>query len=318
MKKCAYCNKEFEPEFRNQKYCCKDCQKNAANARKRKKYEKIQCQNCGKWFAPSKKTSKFCCDKCRSTYLEKHRKKRQYKTKCAYCGKEIIVSRNPTKKEPLRFCCKEHIDLYRKEHSEQRKCPTCGKLFVPYRSNHIFCSRLCRDIDTLRKVGEGKFKEDFIEHYVKGRAIKNSLTAPHLKISALLEHLNIVHINEKRMGRYVPDIYIEDKNLVIEIMGQYWHVDRRKYNDYKKLKYNQRKVIDKDKRRNNFFREQLGIQILYLWEDDVDNNIDLCEALIKRFINNPYKLPSYHSSHYNFNKGKLRYSKKNINQYIED
>ena len=264
---------------------------------------------------PKKETQNFCCKECRRKYFDSQKRVRQYKTWCAQCGKEIIVSRNPTQKEPLRFCCKKCGDKYRMEHEEKRICPTCGKNFVPYRSNHIFCSRICRDIDTLRKVGNGKFKETFIQHYVKGRHIKSSLTAPHLKISALLDNLGINHVNERKINKYRLDIYIEERNLAIEIMGRYWHGDIRKYSE-EKINASQYKTIEKDKVRKDTLYKDCGIIILYLWEDDINNNIDLCEALIQRFLQKPIELPSYHSSHYNFKKS-LRYSKNNVTQYME-
>lgn len=57
------------------------------------------------------------------------------------------------------------------------------------------------------------------------------------------------------------------------------------------------------------------MDILYLWEDDINNNLDLCKQLIKEFINNT-SLQSYHSSAYVFMNGELIFNPQ-IEQYIE-
>ena len=56
-------------------------------------------------------------------------------------------------------------------------------------------------------------------------------------------------------------------------------------------------------------------EALYLWEDDINNNLNLCKQLIKEFINN-ISLQSYHSSAYTLVNGELIFNPQ-IKQYIE-
>ena len=314
MANCIVCGKEYTPKRKDQKWCCEECKKKYRNDKRRKEHPDKVCKYCGKSFSPKKDTQNFCCKRCREKYFEENRPKREYKVKCSECGKEFVASRNKTEKENLKFCCKKCRDLYRKKHEKQIECPTCKKKFSPYRKNQKFCSRLCRDIDKYKTFEDIEFNESFIKHYVRGRKPVTTLTKPHLKVDSYLDELNISYENEVGKGRYSLDIYLKEYNLAIEIMGTYWHCDRRYYSE-NKLKYRERTVIEKDKRKRKNLKEKWGIEILYIWEDETKNE-ELCKQLIQKFIRNEY-LPSNMSSKYNLKNGSLHYCKNYKKQYME-
>ena len=49
----------------------------------------------------------------------------------------------------------------------------------------------------------------------------------------------------------------------------------------------------------------LCIEILYLWENDIYNNINLCRKIIEEYINNNGVLINYHSFNYSIKNNKI-------------
>lgn len=139
------------------------------------------------------------------------------------------------------------------------------------------------------------------------------MTKPHQKIDSLLYVMKVFHKNEIRFGKYTMDIILSDTKG-IEIMGRYWHKDSRYYSKDIFTSLRNKITIEKDIRKNKKM-EEVRITILYLWEDDINNNLDLCEQLIKEFVNNT-SLQSYHSSAYTLINGELIFNPP-IKQYIE-
>lgn len=317
LKICWVCGKEFEATRKDCKCCSKDCWKKLRAAKRRKSHTTTKCKYCGKIFLQKKESQVFCSEECHNKYHNKDKRKRSYDTVCSNCGKPITVTRKQTALEPVRFCCKKCGDEYRKAHTSKIKCPTCGKEFVPYSANQKYCSRICRDIAVFKSTMDEEKKRAFIEYYVKGRKPpKNKLTGPHLKISNWLLSQNILHTNEKRFKFFTLDILLTG-TLGIEIMGRYWHKDSRYYtkdifNDIKS-----KQCLEKDKRKNKKFKNDYGITILYLWEDDINFKFEMCQELIKKFIENDGNLSELHSSAYSFENNILTIISNPIRQYME-
>ena len=95
--------------------------------------------------------------------------------------------------------------------------------------------------------------------------------------------------------RYSIDNYLAEYHLVIEVMGDYWHGNPLKFD---KLNDLQIKNTIRDKSKNTFIKRYYGINILYLWENDILENPDLCVLLIKSYISNNGALENYHSFNY--------------------
>ena len=94
-------------------------------------------------------------------------------------------------------------------------------------------------------------------------------------------------------------------------MGSYWHADIRKYND-KPLNSSQQNNVKRDIRKHQFLINN-NYRILYLWEDDIMNNLDKCILLINEFIKGNNM--TIHSSAYDINNNNL--IENNIIQYIQ-
>ncbi len=113
-----------------------------------------------------------------------------------------------------------------------------------------------RSAESLRRYWKGVSLEE------RGRRAKKMLIASQkanpssieLLIHQLLTGLGIIFETQKPIGPYVVDIYLPNKNLIIECDGNYWH--------------NLPGVQEKDKKRDLYLRKQ-GYKILRLWEDEI-------------------------------------------------
>jgi hypothetical protein len=116
------------------------------------------------------------------------------------------------------------------------------------------------------------------------------------KVNYMLDNLNVKFISEKSFTFFTVDNYLVDYKLIIENMGTYWHCDHRKY---EKIIYeNHVDRIKRDKSKHSYLKNNEDIEILYLWEEDVNNNIELCKRLIELYLKNNGVLDTYHSFNY--------------------
>jgi G:T-mismatch repair DNA endonuclease (very short patch repair protein) len=117
-----------------------------------------------------------------------------------------------------------------------------------------------------------------------------NLSKPHKKVSDYLESLGFVHENEIRcrfmkfnenMNKVyspIPDILIEDKKIVIEIYGDFWHCNPVKYKAMdiieSRLRYGNEKyakdVWDADRIREAHI-SSFGYRVIVIWETDIKN-----------------------------------------------
>jgi len=282
---CKYCGEEFDQKHRRHFFCSENCKRkyNSINAPKKD----VLCSNCGKVLKRIrhlKQDNFFCNKKCEFEFRTNAAKDIR---KCEVCGKEIVCR----KCDDLRFCSYEcqgvwqsntrvgkNSPTYKFEITDDmrvKKCEFCGtEMYGTPKSFEVnkYCSNAC-----------------------KNKAMKKSLTKPHLAVCNFLDKNGIKFDTEYPMGRYSFDCYIDDTLLAIEIMGTYYHADVRFYDSPKGEI--QEKSIGRDSRKN-ILANKKGINILYLWEYDIFNYEKVCNELIVSFINNNGKLKNYHSMNY--------------------
>lgn len=77
QKKCQMCGKLFAPTMGNQKYCNKECVRQALLMQRKKWRDKVRarpqykkCENCGENYKPKFKGERFCTDKCRLKFFK--------------------------------------------------------------------------------------------------------------------------------------------------------------------------------------------------------------------------------------------------------
>ena len=314
---CSYCGKlKTIPKYlylsQDKYFCDKSCSTKYKNAfgvwkdrddKWQRNGEYITCDYCGKeYYVNQSKLKRInneltfhtCSKECWSKYMQEHVNKigkdhRDYKERtkwnCSYCGKEIEVYEYQTKKvnkhgETNCFCSKKCANAYKKTYTGDRSC-------------------------TKEYYSNPDNKEKISKNAAKGcrQAQKNGkkLTKPHVKINEILEENNFSYENESLCHHYSLDILLNDFGLYIEIMGDYYHSNPmlEKYNDLEKLNNTQRSVWRNDKaKRSNLCRNR-NIPLLNLWESDINKRPQLCEDLIKLYIQRDGALENYNSFNYN-------------------
>ena len=83
-----------------------------------------------------------------------------------------------------------------------------------------------------------------------------------------------------QIGFYNCDFIINDK-YIIEVQGDYWHANPKFYST--NIDNIQSKNIRRDKAKLTYLNNQ-GYFVLYLWEDDILNNLNLCENKLNEFL----------------------------------
>ena len=80
-------------------------------------------------------------------------------------------------------------------------------------------------------------------------------------------------------GKFYPDFYLPDKNIILEVQGDYWHANPKIYSA-DKLDERQKKHIIRDKRKFGYYKHK-GIKYYELWGLDIKQDIDSLMKTIK-------------------------------------
>lgn len=110
---------------------------------------------------------------------------------------------------------------------------------------------------------------------IKNGAFKQTKTKPHIIMCELLTSMNINFEEEKTIGPYSFDIFLQSFNILIEVDGDYFHSNPKIYPlgpKTKTQKINKYRDIKKDK-----FCKENGLTLLRFWESDILNQ----ESFIK-------------------------------------
>ena len=290
----------------------------------------INCENCGKEIYQTKTQYNrakhhFCSNKCQKEFQHNQLfEDRQ----CEICGEVFNVN----KKSEQRFCstkCQGRWqstqigDLNPRTNRIICNCDNCGNELkiiksIYNRNKYNFCNESCR-------------KEWYSNYYSKQKEwidesrkravniLKNNNTTtntlPQKIINELLLKMGIKYENEKEYTYYSVDNYLIDYNLIIEVMGDFWHCNPNIYNTEDKIRDIQKRRIPKDKSKHTYIKNKYNIEILYLWENDIYNNLELCEQLIRLYVLNNGILQNYHSFNYNIENGDIELNNKIIIPY---
>lgn len=301
------------------------------------------CKLCNKEFLkkPSEFTghgnhfcSRSCVAKYKSLYSNPNPKKNKIKVNCELCTKKFEVNESKVKNNKWLFCSRDCYAKFRSEklkgdkiHNYQGKissCDNCGidtkvtKYYLENRKN-VFCSQPCYyEFRSKHYVGENhhnfgtKVTGERLENMrlITAKRIANgefphTNTSIQIKINNLSNKLNMGFKEEIQFKYYVLDFYDKDTNLAIEIMGDYWHSNPLKYPEYKDLHDIQKNGVRRDKSKRTYLKKFHNIDILYLWEYDINNNLRLCEELLKKYVSQNGKLEEYNSFNYTLTNERL-------------
>ena len=269
----------------------------------------IRCYTCKTPFVSTleyyEKDRAYCSMVCRDIFRSKHFRGensasyKKIKVNCTNCDKEYSVIPYDYNEENIygdnhNFCSQECYWEYRRKYYIREKNANYGKI----------CSeeeRLIMAERTTKAICDGKFSQ--------------TMTKPHICINNILDKNNIIYTNEFNLKYQALDIYLDKYKLGIEIMGDYWHSNPNKY-EFKNLNKTQLKDKKQDKRKNTYTKKYYGFEILYLWESEIKNNIELCELLIKEYINKNGILQDYNSFNYYVNGNELLLKSEIVKPYF--
>lgn len=292
----------------------------------------FNCENCNKEVYQTKTQYErakhhFCSNKCQKEYQHKQLFEDR---KCEVCGNTFHVS----KKSSQRFCSTECQSKWQMiqvgENNPQTNkiectCTNCNKIIKvkPSRygkSEHHFCSRKCNlewFNNVLYKTPEWKEKSSIRAANILKENKNKSDTKPQVIINELLNEMKISYKNEEVFKYYAVDNYLYNNNLIIEIMGDFWHSNPIKYNidDLNEIQKNR---IPKDQSKHTYIKKYYDIEILYLWENDIYKNIELCKELILKYIDNNGKLDNYNSFNYRIQNNTLLLNKDIIYPFFDN
>jgi G:T-mismatch repair DNA endonuclease (very short patch repair protein) len=127
-----------------------------------------------------------------------------------------------------------------------------------------------------------KTRQSTIDQLRSGK-MPSSKTKPHLKIIDVLNKNNIKHETEKQIGRFVFDEFLPEQNTLIEVNGDYWHCNPKKFTNGP-INEIQKRRMERDKFKCEYARSS-GFNLVILWESDIKNKTDeyilnlICGAL---------------------------------------
>lgn len=297
-KVCPICNKEFEVtrQNRNNKTCSKECGIILNGMVRRHNIQK-KCIVCGKDFIVSKSgvnincCSKKCayesmktyqkCEYCEGVFYNKgNNKRRKYCSKecsskardskieaiCDNCGKKFLRAKRELLNRKNVFCSLECANKFQGRNKITFKCVECGSSFrlskstVDSRKYNIkYCSLKCRN-----KSWEQDGYSLLLDMCKKQQLLRPSKLE--LYGYSILDELGVDYIKQYKIkDKFMVDIFIPSKNLIIQLDGDYWHGNTKKF---QKLNNQQIKQIKKDKSQDAYLKK-CGYEVIRIWENEL-------------------------------------------------
>lgn len=204
-----------------------------------------------------------------------------------------LLSLDTTRSRIEGFCKRENIDYKGKLNMGLRMQKAFGERGNPSTWDEVKIKKenaayLRYGVSNVRKSPEiiNKIKETKLLRYgkISGLAPNSGRTSkPHKKVSEILLALGIEHFNEHNIlsgkdltYRPVPDIFVPELNLIIEIYGDYWHANPLKYTMTDifycfRGKQTAQDIWDFDKQRIEVFTN-LGYNVEIVWDSEVSGD----------------------------------------------
>lgn len=274
-----------------------------------------------------------------NSFLKIGNKKIIVKDICEYCGKDAEYPPSAYLTTRHHYCSHEcyYKDKARTSpHGEDSiyynristKCSNCGKpiQIIPseykrlnrFGDNNNFCSQNCYWQYRSKYYRGEKSNKDLINwtpeliekmriNKAKAMSGDNRLnTKPQIIVNDMLNELGIKYTREYNVKYYSIDNYLDDYNLMIEVMGDYWHANPLRYNNDKYgLNEKQLEGIHRDKLKYSYIKNHYNIEILYLWETDILKFPQLCKKLISHYVSSNGAISNYNSFNYSLYNDKL-------------
>jgi very-short-patch-repair endonuclease len=234
----------------------------------------IECIVCAKIVKGNFSSNrKYCSRKCYDTKrpnMVKHVLKLNI---CKFCKNEF-----ESKRENQKYCSEECYQKFRYSTNIEIQCNNCLKKFSIRKSRFEkeqvkYCSIECRNTS-----------DDWIYSNIQKNLNQAINKLPNKLELAGRDILNEIGINFEEQvllcNKFLVDVFISDKNIVIQWDGDYWHGHSSELRNGVPNKI-QNKNISKDKAVTNYLKKA-GYIVLRFWETDVYKNREHVQQLIKK------------------------------------
>jgi galactitol-specific phosphotransferase system IIB component len=120
---------------------------------------------------------------------------------------------------------------------------------------------------------------------------RNWISKPDIKIQNLLKEMGIdfeveKSFYDKETKKWkIADIVVG--NIDFEIQGDYWHANPEIYKSSDIMYHNitAEEIWKRDLEKKIFLKEKFGIEVIYLWERDINSNINKIKEIITEALN---------------------------------
>lgn len=211
----------------------------------------------------------YCSDECKKSH-KKCMLQKFVESFCSACGETITSKRQPCGKLVARTMCDECLkaDKIRVANEQLRVIRERYEVDDQFRKK-IKAARKLQGKEMRKKHEREGLSPAWINWY------KNFSSAGRSSI----EDSVVAFLKEKvktlerwyQISNMFVDIYIPEKNLVIECQGDYWHMNPAKYGpkDYNTtINRTAEQQWEKDRRRRKFM-ERAGYNVVELWESEI-------------------------------------------------
>jgi endogenous inhibitor of DNA gyrase (YacG/DUF329 family) len=266
QRKCLTCGKSTP----NKVYCSENCQHIGNSGIKNEKWENINCLNCGINFKRLKlrKNKQFCSKQCRNIYeignklgiynpdnrILKH--SNETKLKHSIVAKKLWESeeyRNKIKNGTIKKYKELGYWFGTDDDSKEKRKKTCLKKYGKY------SWEMGQDMCFNKNTKPEKFVENIL--------IENNIN--------FMKQFKIFY--DKKNHKYKTyDFFITQKNILIEIDGDYWHGNPKIFPNPNKM---QKIAILNDLYKNELANEN-NFKLFRYWENEIYLN-DFKDKLIK-------------------------------------
>lgn len=242
------------------------------------KYRTIKCISCGNNVSGNFSSSrKYCSRKCWDT-KRPTRIKRHIKTKkCKWCKTPF-----DTKEKSQVFCSPNCVNEWQSRNKIKYICQTCNTEFGLSKSlaesrvyDIKFCSIKCRNKDLEWQTAH--IKANLKQQNNKGL---NKLE----KIgNEILNQLNVDYQYQVLLfDKFLVDVLIPEKNIVVQWDGDYWHGHPTKLkNGIPDKRQAKRMNLDKSQ---DIYMKKSGYTVLRFWESEIKTNKNKVYETITRAI----------------------------------
>jgi very-short-patch-repair endonuclease len=231
------------------------------------------------------------CKICNKTFIKEiptFRKIEHYPKTCSKkCYSEMIHRiKSPDEDNRLNKICPICNTPYTTTKKLNKKTCSrkCGVILFTSKTKYVsFECKYCKNIKRMREKDYNKLKFVFGDgacQYCSKRCVLMHKNKSKIEetIKNILSSFDIIHEQEYEIDTFFYDFYLPFRNILIECQGDYWHGN---LDIMKNLNKNQEKTKNSDERKRNVAIQQ-NYKILYFWENDIKNNINIIENIIFR------------------------------------